>query len=185
MISLFLIYQQRNRKNILLCKLSADICWIFHYFTLGATAGLIPNFIGIFRELVFINRHRKWASYKIWVVFFIAMNIVLSILTFKNYYDVIPIIASSFVTISLWINNPDLRLGQLLIDLAPASFHNDIFYLEDDELEVEIDKHIEDFINKNPEYKLMPKEKVVSIMLEKNYISIYNKNAFIKGFRCF
>lgn len=108
MISLFLIYQQRNRKNILLCKLSADICWIFHYFTLGATAGMIPNFIGVFRELVFINRHRKWANCKIWVVFFIAMNIVLSILTFKNYYDVIPIIASSFVTISLWINNPDL-----------------------------------------------------------------------------
>jgi hypothetical protein len=36
------------------------------------------------------------------------MNIMLSILTFENYYDVIPIIASSFVTISLWINNPDL-----------------------------------------------------------------------------
>lgn len=49
---------------------------------------------------------------------------------------------------AVWINNPDLRLGQLLIDLAPASFHNDIFYLEDDELEVEIDKYIEDFINK-------------------------------------
>lgn len=108
MISLFLIYQQRDRKNILLCKLSADIFWIFHYFSLGATAGMIPNFIGVFRELVFINRHRKWANRKIWVVFFIAMNIMLCISTFKNYYDVIPIIASSFVTISLWINNPDL-----------------------------------------------------------------------------
>ena len=108
MISLFLIYQQKKRKNILLCKLSADIFWIAHYFTLGATAGMIPNFIGVFRECVFINRHRKWASYRIWVVLFIAMNIILSILTFENYYDVIPIIASSFVTISLWINNPDL-----------------------------------------------------------------------------
>ena len=108
MISLFLLYQQKNRKNILICKLSADIFWIFHYFTLGATAGMIPNFIGIFRELVFINRNRKWASHRVWVVFFIAMNIMLSILTFENYYDVIPIIASSFVTISLWINNPDL-----------------------------------------------------------------------------
>ena len=41
MISLFLIYQQRNRKNILLCKLSADIFWIFHYFTLNSLFSLL------------------------------------------------------------------------------------------------------------------------------------------------
>ncbi len=108
MVSLFLIYQQKSRRNILICKLFADVFWIFHYLSLGATAGMIPNFIGIFRECVFINRHKKWAGFKIWVVIFISMNVTLSVLTFENYYDVIPIIASSFVTISLWINNPDL-----------------------------------------------------------------------------
>lgn len=107
-VSLFLIYQQKNRKRILLCKLSADIFWILHYFVIGATAGMIPNFVGVFRECVFINRHRKWASHRIWVAVFIAINILLSILTFEIYYDAIPIIASSLVTISLWINNPDL-----------------------------------------------------------------------------
>jgi hypothetical protein len=108
MASLFISYQQRTRGGLLAAKLSADAFWVAHYFCLGATAGMIPNLVGIFRELVFINRHRKWANRKIWVVFFIAMNIMLCISTFKNYYDVIPIIASSFVTISLWINNPDL-----------------------------------------------------------------------------
>lgn len=32
MISLFLIYQQKSRKKMLLCKLSADLFWIAHYF---------------------------------------------------------------------------------------------------------------------------------------------------------
>ena len=46
MISLFLIYQQKSRKGILICKLSADVFWIAHYFCLGAVAGMIPNFVG-------------------------------------------------------------------------------------------------------------------------------------------
>lgn len=109
MISLFLIYQQKNRKNIILCKLSADIFWIAHYFYLGATAGMIPNFVGILREVVFVQRGKKrWASTPLWVVLFISINLVLGFSTFQNSYDLIPIIASSFVTISLWLNNPNL-----------------------------------------------------------------------------
>ena len=59
MISLFLIYQQKSRKGILICKLSADVFWIAHYFCLGAVAGMIPNFVGVFRETVFLNRKKK------------------------------------------------------------------------------------------------------------------------------
>lgn len=109
MISLFLIYQQKSRSNILKCKLSADIFWIAHYFSLGAQAGIIPNFVGVFRELVFVNRgKRKWADTPVWVGIFITVNLALGIISFKNIYDLIPITASSFVTVSLWINNPKL-----------------------------------------------------------------------------
>lgn len=43
MVSLFLIYQQKSRKKIILAKLSADICWVVHYCLIGGTAGMIPN----------------------------------------------------------------------------------------------------------------------------------------------
>lgn len=49
---------------------------------------------------------------------------------------------------AVWINNSDLRLGQLLINLAPAEYRQDIFYMEDEELEAGLDKYIEDFIEK-------------------------------------
>lgn len=121
MCSLFLIYQQRNRKNILYCKLSADLFWIAHYFCLGATAGMIPNFVGAFREIVFINRNtRKWASSPIWVVFFIFLNFFLGVVALDNWYDIVPIIASSFVTISLWIDNP--KLTKIISVPVSASF---------------------------------------------------------------
>lgn len=109
MISLFLIYQQKDRRKIIIHKLSADLFWIAHYFCLGATAGMIPNFVGVFRELVFINRKTKrWASFPLWVFVFISINFALGIKSFKMWYDIVPIIASSFVTVSLWIDNPNL-----------------------------------------------------------------------------
>ena len=75
MVSLFLIYQQKSRKKLIATKLSADIFWVAHYFCLGATAGMIPNFVGIFRELIFINRKtKKWASIILWPILFILIN---------------------------------------------------------------------------------------------------------------
>jgi len=63
MVSLFLIYQQKNRKRLIIAKLFADICWVAHYLCLGGIAGMIPNAIGIFRELVFIKRKDEvWAN---------------------------------------------------------------------------------------------------------------------------
>ncbi len=121
MLSLFLIYQQKSRKAMLLCKLSADIFWIAHYGLLGAFAGVIPNLTGIFRELVFINRKtKKWASFPGWVTVFILINFLLGLRTFDAWYDCIPIVASSFVTVSLWIDNP--RLTKIISAPVSAAF---------------------------------------------------------------
>lgn len=129
MISLFLIYQQKSRKNTLICKLSADVFWILHYFTLGAISGMIPNFVGIFRELIFINRKtKKWADTPIWVVIFIAVNFSLGIISYDEWYDNIPIIASTFVTVSLWIDNPRL-MKFISVPVSIAFFVYDLFVL--------------------------------------------------------
>lgn len=109
MFSLFLIYQRTSRKKMIIAKLSADVCWVVHYLTLGGIAGMIPNAVGVFRELVFINRKRKkWASIIIWPFVFVLINWALGITTFHSVFNVLPIVASTFVTISLWIDNPRL-----------------------------------------------------------------------------
>lgn len=121
MISLFLVYQQKDRKKLIAAKLSADVFWVAHYGCLGATAGMIPNFVGIFRELIFINRKsKKWASLFIWPVIFIIINWCLGFGTFSSWYNLLPITASTFVTISLWIDNP--HLTKLISIPISASF---------------------------------------------------------------
>lgn len=121
MASLFLIYQQKSRKRMLFAKLSADICWVIHYLCLGGIAGMIPNAVGIFRELIFIHRKdKKWAAAMIWPIIFIIINWTLGFRTFHSWYNILPITASTFVTISLWIDNP--KLTKLISAPVSAAF---------------------------------------------------------------
>lgn len=109
MIFLFFIYQQNNRKKLIVCKLCADVCWVIHYFFLGAYGGMVPNFVGIFRELVFMQRDDKsWAG-KPWTpLIFIAVNWGIGFSTFSTPINILPIAASTFVTVSLWLRRPAL-----------------------------------------------------------------------------
>ena len=127
MICLFLIYQQKTRRKIIMLKLCTDICWVVHYFLLGATAGMIPNFVGIFRELIFIQRKdKKWAEGLIWPAIFILINWGLGFSTFSSLFNILPIAASTAVTISLWIDNPKLmKLISIPVSLAFLTY--DIF----------------------------------------------------------
>lgn len=127
MISLFLIYQQKSRSKMLIAKLSADILWVVHYFLLGGYAGIIPNFVGIFREIVFIQRKdKRWADVVIWPILFILINWGLGFRTFSSAYNLLPISASTAVTVSLWINNP--RLTKLIsIPVSVAFLIYDVY----------------------------------------------------------
>ena len=106
MAFLFLSYQQTQRKRLIACKLGADVMWVIHYLCLSAFGGAIPNFVGIFRELIFMQSEKKWAKSPVWPVLFILINWALAISTWPSTITLLPICASTCVTISLWVKNP-------------------------------------------------------------------------------
>ncbi len=120
MFCLFLLYQQKSRKRMLVAKLGADLFWSSHYLCLGGTAGMIPNVVGIFRELIFMHRkEKKWASLIIWPIIFIIVNWIWGILSFDSWFNLLPLTASTFVTVSLWIDNPRLtRIISIPVSIA-------------------------------------------------------------------
>ena len=131
MIALFCIYQQKDRKKLILCKLCADVAWCVHYLCLGAYGGIVPNFVGIFRELTFVQRDRKkWASHPVVPGVFVLANWCIGALTFRTPINVLPIAASTFVTVSLWLRKPRLTklisvpvsLTFLIYDVAVGSY---------------------------------------------------------------
>lgn len=127
MLSLFLIYQQKDRKKLIIFKLCADVCWAVHYLCIFAPGGMIPNLVGIFRELVFVNREeKKWAGRVFWPIFFILINLTLGIITANRFINFLPITASVFVTVSLWLKNPTLT-KIISVPVSAAFLIYDIF----------------------------------------------------------
>ncbi len=101
-----LIYQQKGRKNLLYYKLASDVVWALYYLSAFAYPAMAIAIIGIFREIVFVNKEKKWAKSKLWFVFFILISIVSASLTWKNTFSILPAAASILSVIGFWIGNP-------------------------------------------------------------------------------
>ena len=105
-IANMVIYQQKNRKTMLLIKLCANALWSLHYFCLNAYSGAIVCAIGVIRESVFINTDKKWAKSKWWLILFLVLNVITGIITWKNIFNLFPCIAGVISVISFWIGKP-------------------------------------------------------------------------------
>ncbi len=113
MVCLFMSYQQTKREMLLLCKMGADAMWVLHYLFLGAYGGAVPNFVGIFRELVFWRGEKAGDKAGFWrspilPALFILIGWTLAISTWQSPMSIVPMGASTFVTISLWMKKPKL-----------------------------------------------------------------------------
>ena len=127
MCSLFMTYQQKDRKGVLVGKLFADGFWTIHYFLLGAYAGMAPNMVAIVREFVYMQRgQKKWLS-GIWVpLAFASVNLLIGIFTYKDWYSLLPIIGTGCVALALWLKNP-VYTKLILFPVSVGYFIYDIF----------------------------------------------------------
>ncbi len=122
MCMLFSLYRQNDRKQLLKRKLLADVFWGIHYICLAAWAGAIPNITGIFRELIFMKEKKS----PIWLLVFMGINWTLSLLTWKSALSLLPMCASTLVTISLWMKKPAIT-KMLTVPVCTAFIVYDIF----------------------------------------------------------
>lgn len=100
------IYQQKNGKNLLKVKLLSDAIWAIHYLSLFAYSAVCTCCIAIVRESIFLHKEKRWAQSKLWLVLFIACNIVSAILTWKSIWSILPGLAGVISVVSFWIAKP-------------------------------------------------------------------------------
>ena len=100
------IYQQKSRRSLLVSKLVSDVIWFLHYFLLGAYSGAAIAFIGALREIVFVNKSKKWATSPLWLPIFILISVVCTVLTWKNIFTSFTLIASCLSIIGFFIGKP-------------------------------------------------------------------------------
>lgn len=106
------IYQQKNRRSLLISKLASDVIWFLHYFFLGAYSGAAVAAIGACRELVFMNRDKRFTKSKLWLPVFIIAAIACTVFTWKNVFSALTGLASCLAVISFFIGKP--RLSRII-----------------------------------------------------------------------
>ena len=103
-------YHTKDMRSARKVKLATDIIWATHFFMLGAYAGGCTNTISIGRELVFLNQDKKLFKSRLWMYFFIALNYVCAIITWKGIFNIFPAMAATLGTISFW--QKDIRVAR-------------------------------------------------------------------------
>lgn len=113
-----IIYQQKTRNGILVCKLISDVVWAVHFFMLGAMPGFCVACIGIARETVFIKVDRRSTLGKISLIVFVIAAITSAIITWENALSILPCMASVMSVVGFYLSIP--KLSRILA--FPISF---------------------------------------------------------------
>lgn len=108
-------FQLKEQKKLIRLQFYSSIVFSAHYLLLGATMGAILNMIGICRAFVFSNKEKPWAQKKGWLPAFIAVYVVVYLLTFtvfgkeRTLYNILlellPVIGMTATTIGFRLEN--------------------------------------------------------------------------------
>lgn len=114
----FFIFQQKDRKRVLLLKLLDDVLWATHFYLLGGFTNAYTTIVAIFREGIFYNKDKAWAKNKIWIVIFTIFFVAVGITGRDGVYSIFPVINSTLSTVGFWSNST--KRTKLLI--LPGAF---------------------------------------------------------------
>ena len=106
MLANFMVYQQKERKKLLITKMTGDFLWALHYASLLAWSGTVVCGIAFSRSIIFLNEGKKWANGKKWLIVFLVLGICLNIATWKNIFCIFPCIAGILAVVSFWQSKP-------------------------------------------------------------------------------
>lgn len=101
-ISFLACFHFNNMKNVLQLKLLSDIIWATHYFLLKEYSAFSTNVVCSMREIVFMNNDKRGFKTIVWPCIFIVFNIIGAILSWCDFYSLLPCSASILATVSFW-----------------------------------------------------------------------------------
>ena len=101
----FTSLQSGSRKRILALQCLCCVLWVTHYILLGEGVAVIINLIGLARAIVCSFNDRKWASSKLWLIFFLVCYAISPALSWTGPYCLLLSAAMILTTFALWGHN--------------------------------------------------------------------------------
>lgn len=117
----FVCFQQKKRRNILIFTVLASCLFVVHFLMLGAYTGAALNAVNAVRSVIYANNGKRWASSKLWLVFFLAVSSVSCILTWKDAYSLFPLASMLITSVSYWLKDEKL-IRLITLPTSPSWF---------------------------------------------------------------
>lgn len=95
-------YQFNKHKTMMILLTLCSTFWCLHFLCLKAYTAVAMNVINLLRNTVYGFRDRKWAQSNAVPFVFLAISVVAVVLTWKNAWDLFPLVAAVFATFANW-----------------------------------------------------------------------------------
>lgn len=114
-VGLTILTFQINNRSLMLRVLAAScLVWVLHYILIGALTGAGMLLLAALRSYLF-ERYRH-LNRVLWVMF--AALILATVITWKNWTSILPLIGMILATIAVWQKSPR-RIRLLSLTYAP------------------------------------------------------------------
>lgn len=120
--------QQKKKRQIIFLQILSFFLYALQYFIIEAYSGMIIFIINMLRSIVFSCEMKNKRTNNLCLTIFIVLSVMCGVLTYKNIYDILPILASLLSVIFTWQPSTKiLRFGQIFICMLWIIY--DIFVL--------------------------------------------------------
>lgn len=122
-------FQFKKRVSIILCNCFGQISWIVYFVLQGDLVSAIACALSAIMLWVFSKKDQwKWAIGKVSITLFIVLICGFSLLTFRNWMDIFPLLAGAFAVIAN-SRTSETRLRQFSVFWCLFWFLNSTFKL--------------------------------------------------------
>lgn len=99
------MYQFNKHRKVMLLMVLCALLWCCHYTFLGLFTPVAMNFLGAVKNFIFSFKEGKQIESKTIPIIFLILSIVSTILTWKDAWSILPLIASVFAIVAQWQTN--------------------------------------------------------------------------------
>lgn len=100
------MYQFKRHRTVMLLMVLCSSLWCVHYAFLGLLSPILMNLVNVVRNFVCSFREKKWCQSIAIPVFFIALTVVLTVISWTGPECLLTMFASAFATVSCWMTDP-------------------------------------------------------------------------------
>lgn len=111
----FITFQIRSRKGVMMMQIAVTVTFCIHYILIGVITAFAMNAFGLVRNIVYLNREKKWLSSPVIPIVFSVIMGLIGALTWKGWYSVFLVVGLTVNTYCMSFRDPENIRRSILV----------------------------------------------------------------------